>query len=228
MGGGGAAQDGGGIDDERLQGRGASYRPQLPVGRSPGAESERRRISGDPTWTRRGSTAPVRCRTSRDEEAQIILQVCAPDLLRLRLVPPGESLERGSLMLVRETFPRAAFTVRETPDRVTVQTSRLRVELAKDPWELSIRDARGRVICRENRSDTNLRGTPRVRFLGYARDASGQVARVHEAFFLAPDECLYGFGEKFTPMDKRGQRIDCWNFNTWGTTNERAYKNVPF
>lgn len=179
-------------------------------------------------WTRRGSTVTFRCRTSRDEEAQIILQVCAPDLLRLRLVPPGESLERGSLMLVRETFPRAAFTVRETPDRVTVQTSRLRVELAKDPWELSIRDARGRVICRENRSDTNLRGTPRVRFLGYARDASGQVARVHEAFFLAPDECLYGFGEKFTPMDKRGQRIDCWNFNTWGTTNERAYKNVPF
>jgi alpha-D-xyloside xylohydrolase len=179
-------------------------------------------------WMRRGSTVTFRCRTSGDEEAQVILQACAPDLLRLRLIPREEALKSSPLMLVRETFPPVPLSIRETPDRVVVRTSRLHIQVAKDPWELSIRDGRGKVICRENRSDTNLRGAPRVKFLGFARDASGQVERVHEALFLAPDERLYGFGEKFTPMDKRGQRIDCWNFNTWGTTNERAYKNVPF
>lgn len=179
-------------------------------------------------WTREAGAVTFRCWTTRDEEARVVLRVCAPDVLRLSLLPPGEVLPPASPLLVREALGAAAFTVSEAADRLTVRTARLRVEVAKEPWALAILDARGQVVCRENRTDTDLRGNPRVRFLGYARDAQGQVERVHEAFFLAPGESLYGFGEKYTPLDKRGQRIDCWNFNTWGTTNERAYKNVPF
>lgn len=40
-------------------------------------------------------------------------------------------------------------------------------------------------------------------------------------------ECLYGFGEKFTPFVKNGQTVECWN-NDGGTCTEQSYKNIPF
>jgi alpha-D-xyloside xylohydrolase len=61
-----------------------------------------------------------------------------------------------------------------------------------------------------------------------ARDGDGAITRTGEGFALQPDECIYGLGERFMPANRRGQRIEAWNFNTWGTSNERAYKNVPF
>ena len=50
----------------------------------------------------------------------------------------------------------------------------------------------------------------------------------HDSFVCEPDEHFYGFGEKFTEFDKRGQRIEMWNCDAYGVHNERAYKNVPF
>jgi alpha-glucosidase (family GH31 glycosyl hydrolase) len=63
---------------------------------------------------------------------------------------------------------------------------------------------------------------------GYRRAPDGSIGSTCEALYLAPDEHIYGLGEKFLPPDRRGQRVESWNFNTWGATNERAYKNVPF
>lgn len=40
-------------------------------------------------------------------------------------------------------------------------------------------------------------------------------------------ECIYGFGEKFTPFVKNGQTVECWN-NDGGTCTEQSYKNIPF
>jgi alpha-D-xyloside xylohydrolase len=34
-------------------------------------------------------------------------------------------------------------------------------------------------------------------------------------------------GEKFTPLDKRGQRALMWNFDAFGSESDRSHKNVP-
>ena len=44
---------------------------------------------------------------------------------------------------------------------------------------------------------------------------------------LKPSECVYGFGERFTPFVKNGQTIEMWN-EDGGTASAIAYKNVPF
>lgn len=41
------------------------------------------------------------------------------------------------------------------------------------------------------------------------------------------DECIYGLGERFTPLVKNGQVVDIWN-GDGGTGTEMAYKNIPF
>ena len=44
---------------------------------------------------------------------------------------------------------------------------------------------------------------------------------------LKPTECIYGFGERFTPFVKNGQTVDMWN-EDGGTASTIAYKNIPF
>ncbi|OPJ64426.1 alpha-xylosidase [Clostridium oryzae] len=40
-------------------------------------------------------------------------------------------------------------------------------------------------------------------------------------------ECIYGFGEKFTPFVKNGQTVEIWN-SDGGTCSDQSYKNIPF
>lgn len=50
---------------------------------------------------------------------------------------------------------------------------------------------------------------------------------LREQLKTAPGECIYGFGEKFTPFVKNGQTVEIWN-NDGGTCTEQSYKNIPF
>ena len=53
------------------------------------------------------------------------------------------------------------------------------------------------------------------------------MTQITESFHLRPDEHLFGLGEKFTSLDKTGQRIVSWTLDALGAASERAYKNVP-
>ncbi len=44
---------------------------------------------------------------------------------------------------------------------------------------------------------------------------------------LKPTECIYGFGERFTPFVKNGQTVEIWN-EDGGTASPISYKNIPF
>jgi alpha-D-xyloside xylohydrolase len=49
----------------------------------------------------------------------------------------------------------------------------------------------------------------------------------HDSFTAQADEHFVGLGEKFTRLDKRGQRALMWNFDAFGSESDRSYKNVP-
>ena len=44
---------------------------------------------------------------------------------------------------------------------------------------------------------------------------------------LAPGECVYGLGERFSAFVKNGQSISTWN-EDGGTSSDIAYKSIPF
>ena len=45
---------------------------------------------------------------------------------------------------------------------------------------------------------------------------------------LFHDEHLYGFGEVYSDLDKRGEHIDIWHANATGNTWPESYKSYPF
>ena len=49
-----------------------------------------------------------------------------------------------------------------------------------------------------------------------------------ESFDLDPHEAIYGFGERFTRLNKVGQTIDILTEETYGTMSPRTYKPIPF
>src|SRR4030042_1952548 len=90
--------------------------------------------------------------------------------------------------------PNAPVDVEVTSDReaVTVSSNRLRLRAERDPWQFTVLDRRGRVVCRQQRQDRAMMGF--VAFpTGYSTDGHGAVA-FHESLALAADEQLYGLG----------------------------------
>lgn len=51
---------------------------------------------------------------------------------------------------------------------------------------------------------------------------------VFESFVLDPHERIYGLGERFDGVERRGRPVDFVNHDAIGTSNTRSYINVPF
>lgn len=178
-------------------------------------------------WRSDGDTLTVEAATAAGEVVEIVLRAVSADLWHLRLAPGGDA-PLDLPLVVGKAGPAVPLAVEETVDGLAVRGPTLALEIARDPWALTFRDAAGRFVCGENPSDIDGLGSHFVRPLGYARAADGAVTQVTESLALRADEHLFGLGEKFTPLDKVGQRIVNWTVDPFGSTTERSHKNVPF
>lgn len=61
----------------------------------------------------------------------------------------------------------------------------------------------------------------------WAYPADPHTTYVREQLTLSVGECVYGFGEKFTPFVKNGQVVETWN-SDGGTCSDQSYKCIPF
>jgi alpha-D-xyloside xylohydrolase len=64
----------------------------------------------------------------------------------------------------------------------------------------------------------------KLRLPPFARTEGGWLAH----FELETGEPVYGLGEKWGPLDRRGQLIRSWNSDALGVNAEVSYKNAPF
>lgn len=165
--------------------------------------------------------------TSEDEELILDLRFVAPEVLRVRLYRLGQEPPLTSPMLVDRAARAPTVSLQSARDTVTLKTSALEVRVKREPFGYAIFDRRGRRVFAQQMWDYSF--LDRVAFpLGYSRDAQGGIA-FHESFELDTDEHLFGLGEQYGPLDKRGQRLISWSRDTMGTnTTSVTYLNVPF
>lgn len=95
--------------------------------------------------------------------------------------------------------------------------------------ELLTRPLRLRLLHRgapvvESSTDEHFRGFTRLPAFGRLRQGAQWTA----ALALASGEAVYGLGEKFGPLDKRGQLIHSQVVDALGVNTGLAYKNAPF
>lgn len=102
------------------------------------------------------------------------------------------------------------------------------VTIIEHPWRIEIRDANGKLITQTiNISDDSETFTPLLPFC-FVRRSSDYSTSMAAVFSLSPEEKIFGCGESFTKLDKRGQKIVLWTDDANGVQNESLYKPVPF
>jgi alpha-D-xyloside xylohydrolase len=198
--------------------------PDLPV-RSPG-EQGLSAVTRAELVTTDGSGVSVKATTSDGGTLAIQIGAAGDGILRVRLseAPDARGRSARALALVRPATHPATVTV--AGPVVRISAGAVTAELTLDPWHLRFVDPAGRVLLEENPGERDISG--RMRTLPFGRSlADGTVVAYHESFTAPADERFVGLGEKFTPLDKRGQRALMWNFDAFGTESDRSHKTVP-
>ena len=154
----------------------------------------------------------------------ITLEIIAPGVAHV-LVQAETDPRRVTLALPAARLPvRAA--VEWAADRLRILSDHICLEVELDPFRIAFSGAQG-TFLQQDRDTTIGTGVLGVLPCGFSTVAGQRVA-FHDSFVCEPDEHFYGFGEKFTDFDKRGQRLEMWNYDAYGVHHEQAYKNVPF
>ncbi|GIH10980.1 alpha-xylosidase [Rhizocola hellebori] len=150
-------------------------------------------------------------------------------IIRVRLSddPSARSRSARLLALTRPDLGTHA-VVTTAGDWVTVNAGAITAEVRLDPWQIRFREtATGRLLTESDPGLVDISGRMRTLPFGCSI-VDGAIVAYHESFVLPHDEVLTGTGERFLPLNLRGQRPVLWNFDAFGSESDRAYKNVPF
>jgi alpha-D-xyloside xylohydrolase len=132
-----------------------------------------------------------------------------------------------SLMLAGDPARDGSWTTESSDAAITYASAQGRVRIVRDPWHLEFLDASGRLLTRtQHLSDFGSFAQP-VPF-SFIRRASDLSRNIAASFRLAPDEKLFGTGESFTRLNKRGQKVVAYTRDAMGAQTSWMYKPVPF
>lgn len=164
--------------------------------------------------------------TQNGEPIAASMTIVAPGVVRILL--EGEERDPNRVTLAGDVSDAAVNISLERIDgRVALVSDEVTVRINLDPFHVTFYGADGRPFLDQNYTETNVADYTTVLPFGFST-VDGERAAFHDTFTAEPDEHFYGFGEKFSDLDKRGQQLEMWNYDTYGAHTERAYKNVPF
>jgi len=102
------------------------------------------------------------------------------------------------------------------------------VTVLENPWHVEFRDHEGRLLTKTDHPSDNETSIDPVLPFAFVRRPSDYSQSVAAVFTLTPGEKLFGCGESFTRLDKRGQKVVLWVNNANGVETSRMYKPIPF
>ena len=148
----------------------------------------------------------------------IEIRPVAPNMVRLHF---GPGATRPSRLLVEDAPSATDSNMAENADGWSVATSALTLEVDRAPFRLRLKDAAGTVRFLDEPNDRDIHGGYHHFPTGHARGLRWLTAG------LRPEEALFGLGEHFGALNRRGQAFASWTVDAFGVRSDRAYKNVP-
>ena len=155
------------------------------------------------------------------------LDFVSPRTVRIRFNTSVDPVRDGpSPMLVGMPGKDRSWKIEETAEAVTYRSAFGSVRIVRNPIAIEIRDVSGKLLTStQNKSMLSSFAAPLpFSFIRRAGDFGRQVA---VPFQLGHDDGVYGFGESFTRLNKRGQRVDLVIRDAMGVQTPVMYKPVP-
>lgn len=182
----------------------------------------------DTGWTKAKATEFPGTEYDENPVLPFSISFVSPKTIRLRFNSREANFDQTpSLMLVGEPTKDNSWKI-EQNEKETIYTSIYgKVRLIKNPWHIEFYDAKGRLLTRtQNLGDPNsfLSSTP----FSFVRRAGDLNRRFAATFELSHDEKIFGTGESFTRLDKRGQKINLTVRDGMGVQGQFMYKPIPF
>ncbi|GLV53521.1 alpha-xylosidase [Dictyobacter sp. S3.2.2.5] len=168
-----------------------------------------------------------------EEDLALRVEVISPSCVRLRLGPPTQLEQpRDFTMLQPDSVASAPLSslpvIEEKAETVVITLEGLRFRLQHDPFAFSITQQDSRYSWSTATDDRDVHGLLCTPPPGIATTSAEEKPEAYWTWSLAPDEHLYGLGERFNGFDQRGRSLTLWTQDAWGTTTDAAYKNIPF
>jgi alpha-D-xyloside xylohydrolase len=156
----------------------------------------------------------------------VSVRIVAAGIVRVLLEEPTPDPKRVTLAkdLSQQEVPVSKVA---TDQQIKLLSDSVQVHIDLDPFRISFYNPDGKLLLDQNPNETDVQDRLSTLPFGFSV-FDGQRVAFHDSFTAEPDEHFYGFGEKFTDFDKRGQLLKMWQYDAYGAHREQAYKNVPF
>jgi alpha-D-xyloside xylohydrolase len=141
----------------------------------------------------------------------------APGMLRMKRIVEDCQPDYGILAAEPENLE---LNVTDIPHGCRVQAGNMALEILSGP--MRIRLYRDEKLLLQSVTDRTIEG--QLRFAPFAKRADSWLV----ALALGNGEPVYGLGEKWAALNRRGQLIHNWNEDATTLNSELSYKNTPF
>lgn len=162
--------------------------------------------------------------TFRGAKAQVRIRFVSPTAFRFQMFP---HLVQPKLNEVFGFAPVSGVQVTEESLFIVVKTERVTLRLRKCPWEMTV-ELDGEPLTMEQIKDHNVDQKYKAVPVGFSVGDDGRILNAFETMYMHSDEAFYGFGEKFTSFNKRGQKITVWQQDAQSTNSDVSYKGMPY
>jgi len=136
--------------------------------------------------------------------------------------------DKDTLMLVKEPATDRTWTYTKTKDGFLYKSNYGSVLIKSYPFHIEVRDANGKLLTSSYHTRDNANDFTPVLPLSFVRRAADMSRSIAASFSLSPGEKIFGCGESFSRLDKRGQKIVLWTDDANGVLNPTMYKPIPF
>jgi alpha-D-xyloside xylohydrolase len=156
------------------------------------------------------------------------IQFVSPHTVRIRIQTGPVKQDSPSLMLVGEPGRDTSWKLDRITGGYRYTSVGGSVTITENPWHIEFRDASGRLLTKtDHTNDNRAQLDPELPF-SFIRRSSDYSRSVAAVFTLSPGEKLFGGGESFTRLDKRGQKVVLWTNDANGVESSKMYKPIPF
>ncbi|MFB3162486.1 glycoside hydrolase family 31 protein [Neobacillus sp. 179-J 1A1 HS] len=148
------------------------------------------------------------------ENGHVSISFYRDDIVRITMNPKKTPSLKTSFAVIK--IPEDVDVVgRETNGEIHVSSNKLTVVINKTPIRISIFDNHGRLLVSENEA-------------GMGFNEKKEVICFKE---MDKDDHFYGFGEKTSFLDKRGEKMTMWNSDVYAPHNpeiDALYQSIPY
>lgn len=168
--------------------------------------------------------------TEYDENPSLPFSISfiSPRTIRLRFNSRVADFGNNKSLMLDGDLPKDnSWKVSNSENEVVYTSEFGKIKIIKNPWHIEFYDAKGKLLTRtQNINDPKTYLTP-IPF-SFVRRASDLSRRFAATFELQHDEKIFGSGESFTRLNKRGQKINAFTRDGMGSQGQLMYKPIPF